>query len=72
MSCLILSVPKQWFFVSFLSFKNDGYFHLASLSEILDVLILQCHLKSKQNILSDLMMLKKITLFLSHIFTQAN
>lgn len=55
------------FFVSFVSFRNDGYFLLASLYKLLDALFLHCHLESKQNILSDLTTLeKKIALFLSH------
>lgn len=62
-ACLTLSVPKQWVFVSFLSFRHDGYFHLASLHEILDVLVLQYHLEPKPNILRDLIMLKKLLYF---------
>lgn len=46
-------------FVSFVSFRNDGYFLLASLYKLLDVLFLHCHLESKQNILSDLMTSEK-------------
>lgn len=47
------------FFVSFVSFRNDGYFLLASLYKLLDALFLHCHLESKQNILSDLTTLEK-------------